>query len=409
MVDPSSTQSQASARTEGVDHDRDVAAFERVDWDDVGGWRRHITLERLVFVAGLLWLADLFYLYHSTGRVFLVARWNLAGEDWLLLLSVVVLVAFGLVPLVRHRQRTRRLLGRLGNRPGTALSLTALAVVVIGGFQATVRGVRPELTLDRFQPPVGASVLDQYTQRGCVGEVTGDNPATQRCHGSWEYPLGTHQFGYEMTELLALGARPIVYLVFVTAGLVVPLATLVGLLAGYHGGLTDDLLMGYVDIQLSLPAILVYLVVYMFVFDSMFVFLVAFGLLAWGGIARIVRSETLKRREEGYVLSARAVGAPPWWVIRRHVLPNVADSVVPATFHLLAILILTEAGLSFLGFHPMEWSWGETAAAGLQHSDPLGVWWTTAFPALALAVTVLACKLAGDGLRDILDPRGDRR
>lgn len=406
MSDPSS---HSRTRSSGSRSTADVAEFERVDWDDVGGWRRYVSLERVVFVAGLLWVADLFYYYYSTDQVFLVWRWNLGGEDWLLLLSAVVLAAFVLVPLVRNRRRAGRSLAGLRSRPGTTLSLAYLAVVVVAGFGAQLRGLRPELTLDRFQPPVGATVRNQHTRGDCVGEVTGDNPLTQLCHWSWEYPLGTHRYGHQMTDLLALGARPTVYAVVVTLGLIVPLATVVGIVAGYHGGLVDDLLMAYVDVQLSLPAIIIYLVVYMFVLDSMFVFLAAFGLLAWGGIARIVRSETLQRREEGYVVSARAVGSSRWYVIRRHILPNVANSVLPAAFHLVAIIVLTEAGLSFLGFTPMEWSWGETIAAGLQHAEPLEVWWTSTFPAVALAVTVLACKVAGDGLRDVLDPRGERR
>ena len=412
MNDSPSTQSQTrpSGPAGGASGESDeVAAFERVDWDEVGGWRRWITLQRVVFVLGVLWFADLFYYYHSTDQVYLFWRWNLGWEDWLVLASVVIIVTYLVVPLVLRPGRTRRYLGRLRGRWATVLSLGYLIALVGVGFTLLVRGFRPELTLDRYQPPVWETVHYGVTRRDCTGEVTDDSPYDAICHGSWEYPLGTHRYGYTMSELLAAGAQPSVYIFLVTIGIIVPLATTVGVVAGYYGGVVDDLLMAYVDVQLSLPAMFVYLIAYMFVLNSMFVFLVAFGLLAWGGIARIVRSETLQRREEGYVVSARAMGSSRWHVIRRHILPNVTNSVLPATFHLLAIVILTEAGLAFLGFHPMEWSWGATIAEGLQGPPPLEVWWASAFPAIALAVTVVACKVAGDGLRDVLDPRGGQQ
>lgn len=175
--------------------------------------------------------------------------------------------------------------------------------------------------------------------------------------------------------------------------------------AGYYGGRIDDLLMAYVDMQLSFPALLVYLLFFMFVQNSMAVFLLAFGLLSWGGIARIVRSETLQRREDGYVVMARAVGASPSYIMRRHLVPNVTNSILPAAFQLIAIIILTEAGLSFLGFNPIAQSWGDTIQRGFTRASPVTHWWIAGIPAIALGITVVACKFIGDGLRDALDPR----
>jgi peptide/nickel transport system permease protein len=147
------------------------------------------------------------------------------------------------------------------------------------------------------------------------------------------------------------------------------------------------------------------MVAYMFFLNSMAMLLVAFGLLSWGGIARIVRSETLQRREEGYVLSARAIGARDRYVLTRHLLPNVTNTVVPAAFHLIAILVLTEAGLAFIGFHASFQSWGMTISEGVFYGSTTA-WWISAFPAITLGVTVIALKRAGDGFRDVLDPRG---
>ena len=170
-----------------------------------------------------------------------------------------------------------------------------------------------------------------------------------------------------------------------------------------QGGL-DEVLSTYVDAQISVPAILVYTVAYMFFFNSMAMLLVAFGLLSWGGIARIVRSETLQRSEEGYVLSARAIGARDRYVLRRHFFPNVLNTIIPATFHLIAILVLTEVELAFIGFHASFQSWGMTISEGVFYGATRA-WWISALPAAALGVTVVALKIAGDGLRDLLDPR----
>jgi len=147
------------------------------------------------------------------------------------------------------------------------------------------------------------------------------------------------------------------------------------------------------------------MVAYMFVFNSMAMLLVAFGLLSWGGIARIVRSETLQRSEDGYVLSAQAIGARDRYILKRHLLPNVTNTVIPATAHLIAILVLTEAGLAFIGFHASFQSWGMTISEGIFYGSTRA-WWNSTFPALAVALTVLALKISGDGLRDVLDPRG---
>ena len=387
----------------------DVATFERVDWEALAGDRRPWSPERIVLLVGLVALATIFVSHARTGGAFLVLRWNVGWEDWLVMVALVVIVAYGVTPAIRASGTVRRTLRNLRGRWGTILSIVVFTGVLLVGIWALLTGFRAlipwEVSIDPLQPPVGATA-PVLRPVDCVGTASADATATL-CHGTWRYPLGTDTSGYVLTELLVMGSRPVVYATFVTLGLVVPLATIVGVVAGYYGGLIDDLLMAYVDIQLSLPALLVYLVVYMFVLNSMFVFLVAFGLLSWGGIARIVRSETLQRREDGYVVSARAVGAPRSYIIRRHVIPNVSNSVLPAAFHLIAIIVITEAGLSFLGFNPIDQSWGHTIARGFTRASPITHWWIAAFPALALAVTVVSCKLIGDGLRDVLDPRGD--
>ncbi|WP_306056767.1 ABC transporter permease [Natronococcus wangiae] len=228
------------------------------------------------------------------------------------------------------------------------------------------------------------------------------------------YPLGTNERGHPMGHLLVEGARVTLSVLVFTAAFVVPLATIVGIVAGFRGGLVDDLLMSYVDVQLCIPAIVVFFIGYMYWNVSLLLLLVTFGLLSWGGIARLVRSETLQRREDGYVLVARSLGASRSYVAKRHIVPNITNTLVPAIFHLLALLVLVEAGVAFLGFHHVElYSWGSTMQEGLDpHFSGIGlsmhphqVWWVSTFPAIALTLTLASLKLAGDGVRDALDPR----
>ncbi|USZ72780.1 ABC transporter permease [Natronosalvus halobius] len=391
----------------------DVAALEQIDWDRVDSASRRFSLERIALVVGVLAVGLAYLYYRWKDSIFLVARWYVGPEDWLLLLALVVVVAYGAVPMIVDPSHGHRLLARLRRRWATVASLVVLGAVVLTAFYAMITGLQPRLTLesgtagtDKLQPPVGFSGSYLETGQDCVGSVTGDSVYDQQCHGSWEYVLGTDRWGYEMVDLLVVGARPVAYAVLVTVGIIVPLATIVGLVAGYYGGSVDDLLMSYVDVQLSIPAIVIYMIAYLFIGDSFFVLLAAFGLLSWGGIARIVRSETLQRREEGYVLAARVLGASRPYVLRRHVLPNITNSVIPAAFHLMAVLVLTEAALAFLGFHATFQSWGMTMGEGLFRAAPLDTWWVSTLPAIALGLTVAAFKVAGDGLRDALDPRG---
>lgn len=394
----------------------DPPEFKQVSWDEVEPPRRLLTAERAVLVLGLATVAALLAYDLTVGPPTLVAGWDVSQIEWGVLVSAVVLLAYGLVPALRRRAGLRRVLGRLRSRPAALAAALFLAVFALVALVGPVLLSRPRLQFQHaFHPPVGFSTgVDVYQ---CLGETTG-SVFEQRCHGSLAFPMGTNRRGHPMGHLLVSGARTALEVLLVTAALVVPVAVLTGLVAGTRGGLVDDLLMAYVDVQLSVPAIMVYFIGFVYLGPSLLLLVVAFGLFSWGGIARLVRSEVLQRRESGYVTVAESLGASRSYIARKHILPNVTSTVVPAVFQLLALLVLVEAGVAFLGFHEIGvYSWGATISEGLNAVVPgqvqnraaepaYRIWWVSTFPALALAATMLSLKLLGDALRDALDPRG---
>ena len=400
----------------------EAAAFESVDWSAIEAEPRWPTAEVVTLVAGGLVLLAAFLYDRYVTHVYLVLDWRVDALEWLFLLGLLILTAFGLVPVLKRWDRTRVHLRRLLSRPATAFSLVFLALLFLVGLFGPVVLEPARLQFGHaFTPPVGFST--EVSRHTCGGVVTGE-PFSFVCEGTWEHPLGTNHRGHPIEYLLMTGARVSLYVIVFTAAFVVPIGITTGLVAGLRGGLVDDLLMSYVDIQLSLPAIIVYFIAYTYWNVSLLLLLLTFGLLSWGGVARLVRSEVLQRREEGYVLASRAAGASKASVAKAHLLPNVTNTVVPAVFHLVPVLILTEAGIAFLGFEDARaYSWGETIADGLGQTvsaaspadrfhnlavTPLDVWWVSAVPAVVLALTLVAFKLAGDGIRDALDPRGER-
>lgn len=395
----------------------DPPRFERVDWDEIERSRTIVTAERTTLLVGLLVLAAL-YLYDThVAHLYLVATWRVDPVDWVFLLAVVVLFAYGVVPAIKRRKSTRRLLYQIRSNPATLLASTYLLVFATVGLFGPAVLSSPGIQFHHaFHPPVGFS--SQILPTECLGEVTGD-VFERRCYGSMSYPLGTNERGHPMGYLLVAGARVALYVTVIAAVFVVPVAATVGVVAGLRGGLIDDVLMSYVDVQLCIPAIVFYFVGYAYWNPSLLLLLVAFGLLSWGGIARLVRSEVLQRREDGHVLVVRSLGASQPYVARRHILPNVTNTLVPAVFQLLALLVLVEAGIAFLGFHEIDvYSWGSTISESVNaevagqmqsRSDHLAyqIWWVSTLPALALTATMLSFKLVGDGIRDALDPQGE--
>lgn len=223
---------------------------------------------------------------------------------------------------------------------------------------------------------------------------------------SWSHPLGTDPFSRDVLSRLLWGARISLTIAFVAVSLSMTLGILVGAIAGYAGGAVDAVLMRFVDTALSIPRLLLLIAVVALWHD---ISIAALTLLlagtGWFAVSRLTRAETLVVGERDFVVAARMLGASPWRILSRHVLPNVAAPGLVAATLGIANVILLEAGLSYLGIgvRAPTASWGGIIQDGAERVGDL--WWLTLFPGLAILTTVFACNALGDALRDALDPR----
>ena len=183
------------------------------------------------------------------------------------------------------------------------------------------------------------------------------------------------------------------------------LGTLLGLVSGYRGGLTDALLMRLTDIGLSLPTILIAVVMVAVSEPSFRNVVLVIALLLWPRFARQVRGETLAVKEQDFVALAVVAGRSSAWIIRRHIFPNVVPTLLVISTLQVGYVILLEGTLSFLGVGvpPPNPAWGLMIADG--RGFLATAWWMSLFPGLAMLLTVLAVNLMGDWLRDHLDPK----
>lgn len=242
------------------------------------------------------------------------------------------------------------------------------------------------------------------------------NPPAWVAGGSWDYPLGTDNLGRDMLSAMLYGSRLSLLVGFCSMLFAAVLGVTLGLVAGYFGGAIDAVLMRIAEVQLSFPAILVALLVDGVMRGvvrpdlqehvAIYVLVLSIGLSYWVHFARTVRSSTLVERNKDYVLAARVIGRPPLAIMLRHVLPNVMGPVLVIATITLAVAIITEATLSFLGVGvpPTTPSLGTLIRVGNEFLFS-GEWWITIFPGLLLVLLVLAVNVLGDWLRDALNPK----
>jgi len=217
--------------------------------------------------------------------------------------------------------------------------------------------------------------------------------------------FGTDQLGRDVLSRVIYGIRVSLLIGILAVAISAAFGIVLGLIAGYYGGLLDDVIMRIADVQLSIPLILLAISVIIVLGSSIQVLIVVIGLTQWISYARMVRGQALSLREKDFVTSAYAVGASDLRVLTRYILPNTLSSVTVLVTLNMATVIVLEAGLSFLGLgiQPPEPSLGTMLSESTSYLS--SAWWLSTFPGLTIMVIILAINLFGDGLRDVLDPR----
>ena len=219
------------------------------------------------------------------------------------------------------------------------------------------------------------------------------------------HPLGTDQLGRDVLSRMLYGARVSLAVGFVSVGIATIIGIALGAAAGYHGGTIDALVMRLVDLMLVFPRLFLLLAVLAFLRPSIWTIMAVIGLTGWMSVARLVRAEFLSLKEREFVLWSQSIGASSFRTIWRHILPNAIGPVLVAMTLGIPAAILTESGLSFLGLgvQPPHATWGNILNEG---KDAIEIgWWLSAYPGVAILVTVLSYNLLGEGIRDALDPR----
>ena len=284
-------------------------------------------------------------------------------------------------------------------RSRVTVSATLVATAIIGGA-VFAPWVAPH---DPFDP-------------GSLSLLDASNPPAWLDGGSWSYPLGTDNQGRDILSAILYGSRLSLLVGFSAVFLAMLLGVTLGLIAGWNGGLVEAIIMRVADVKLSFPAILIALLI-----DGLargvlprdaqseiapYVLIVAIALSFWVQYARTVRASTLVERDKEYILAARIIGVRPVKIVLGHLLPNVIGPVLVIATINLALAILTEATLSFLGvgLPPTQPSLGTLIRNGNDYLFS-GDWWISIFPGMVLAALILSVNLLGDWLRDALNPK----
>jgi peptide/nickel transport system permease protein len=237
-------------------------------------------------------------------------------------------------------------------------------------------------------------------------DITPDNSVPP----SGTHPFGTDNLGYDEFARVLRGTQRSLEIAFLVAILATVVGTIWGAIAGFYRGITDSVMMRFVDLVLTIPIIAAgALLGHHFQAAGWWALALVIAGLSWPAVSRIVRGQTLSLREKEYVEAARALGAKDSRIIFRHILPNVIGQVIVVVTILVALAILTESALSYLGFgvQAPDTSLG-TLIASAQTALQGGQWWLFYFPGIFIILICLSVNFIGDGLRDAFDPSQQR-
>ena len=270
------------------------------------------------------------------------------------------------------------------------ISLVVIVLIVLMAILA------PLATVLTGHPP-----NEQYRQIGLTPDGLPEGPTSQ-------FLLGTDDLGRDILVRIAYGARVSLLVGVVSTGIAVALGVIIGLAAGFFGGIVDTVLARLVDVALTMPFLLVAIALVSITGPSLTITILVIGFFSWASVARIVRGQVLSLREREFVEAARSLGASDPRIMFVDILPNVLAPVIVYTTLLIPVVITVEATLTYLGLGlpPPTADWGGMISDGQQYYTT--AWWFIIFPGTALLLTTLAFNLFGDGVRDAFDPRSDQ-
>jgi peptide/nickel transport system permease protein len=241
---------------------------------------------------------------------------------------------------------------------------------------------------------------------------------------SLAFPMGTDALGRSVLNLTVWGTRISMVIGLLATIITVVLGALIGIVSGFVGGRTDQVLMRITDLFLVLPTFVLALVLAPIILEivgrdaelagirvTLVVIVIVIGITSWASTARVIRSQVLSVKERAFVDRARVIGAGGGHIMRRHLFPNVVNLIIANTVLVFAGAVLTETTLAFVGLgDPFQPSWGQILNDAETVGAPsLGAWWWVAGPASCIVLVVLAFTLVGNALDDILNPRGQGR
>ncbi|WP_435116505.1 ABC transporter permease [Halolamina sp. C58] len=385
----------------------EAGRFATVDWSEFDAEQAAPTVPRWLPASAVALLAVFCYDYVADLPVLMT------GLDWLLVLGLYMFGSIGLAALLGAPEQVAHYWGQYRTDPLAVACLAFLSAFVAVGLFGPFVVSEPEVRiLYSAQPPVWGSI-DTVFVPNCYGPVVDG-----RCHGSWRFPLGTTAIGgKDLLVLLVLGTRTSLSVALGAAALIVPAGVGVGVAAATIGGRVEAALMWLAESLQSMPAILIYLVLFYWMVEGRLRLLIgALGLVSWGGLARLVRDELRVRENEQYAQAARIGGVGDRRLLSRHLLPNLLPAVLSNVALQIPLFVLIEATVSFIQIpvmqgastlgDPSNFSWGQQIYNSLFTVGLPTAWWLAGLPLLLLALTVFAFNVVGDAMVEALEPRG---